>query len=317
LFTLGLFILKGTPVTGNTDYSPRDKDARLTFYVLLWKRRGITLEQFDDYWRDVHGPVCARLPGQFQYWQYHVAHNEGGLFPAVEGVEGRTADEDQFDGIAELTFRSASDRQAWIDASTILMADEHNLFRKAIGYITAPGNSRTLIDGIEFGDPNGGVGAVKFHVLVRKADQVGLGDFRQYMTERFAPAAAGSPHVLKFRLHLFEPLDTGRPEAAGVVHDEAPEKQYHAAFEIGFRKPLAMEAFFASETYAAVAGELPKFVQKLAPFPERNVYTFVYDGRMTVAGQRGSRAAEVIDSLGALNQLKDDILDLVLGKGVR
>ena len=189
-------------MTGNTDYSPRDKDARLTFYVLLWKRRGIPLEQFDDYWRDVHGPVCARLPGQFQYWQYHVAHNEGGLFRAVEGVEGRTADEDQFDGIAELMFRSASDRQVWIDASTILMADEHNLFRKAIGYITAPGNSRTLIDGIEVGDPNGGVGAVKFHVLVRKADQVGLGDFRQYMTERFAPAAAGSPHVLKFRLHL-------------------------------------------------------------------------------------------------------------------
>ena len=81
---------------------------------------------------------------------------------------------------------------------------------------------------------------------------------------------------------------------------------------------LEMEAFFASETHMPpLAGELPKFVQKLAPFPERNVYTFVYDGRMTVAGQRGSRAAEVIDSLGALNQLRDDILDLVLGKGVR
>ena len=86
--TRGPFNWKGTPVAGNTDYSSRDKDARLTFYVLLWKRRGITLEQFDDYWRDVHGPVCARLPGQFQYWQYHVAHNEGGLFPAVEGVDG-------------------------------------------------------------------------------------------------------------------------------------------------------------------------------------------------------------------------------------
>ncbi len=304
-------------MTSTTDYSARDNDARLTFYVLLWKRRGITLEQFDDYWRDVHGPVCARLPGQFQYLQYHVAHNEGGFFPAAQGVESRLADEDQFDGIAELTFRSISDRQAWIDASTILMADEHNLFRKAIGYITALGNSRTLIDGIELGDPNGSMGGVKFHVLVRKADRVGLGDFRRYITEQFGPAAAASPHVLKFRFHLFEPLDTGRPEAAGVVHDEAPEKQYHAAFEIGFRNPLEREAFFASETYGAVAGELVKYVQKLAPFPERNVYAFVYNGRMTVAGQRGSRAAEVIDSLGALNQLKDDILDLVLGKGVR
>src|SRR5271157_637634 len=235
------------------DYSARDQNAQLAFYVLLWKRNGIALEAFDDYWRDVHGPVCARLPGQYQYWQFHVAHNEGGLFPTIRGVESTTAHEDQFDGIAELTSRSAGDRQNWLDASKILMDDEHNLFRKAIGYITAPGNSRTLIDGIDVGDPNGGLGAVKFHVLVRKADQVGLGDFRQYMTERFAPEVGRSPHVLKFRLHLFEPLDTGRPEAAGVVHDEAPEKQYHAAFEIGFRKPLAMEAFFASETYAAVA----------------------------------------------------------------
>ena len=74
-------------MAGNTEYSSRDNDARLTFYVPLWKRNGITLGQFDDYWRDVHGPVCARLPGQYQYWQFHVAHNEGGIFPALGGVD--------------------------------------------------------------------------------------------------------------------------------------------------------------------------------------------------------------------------------------
>ena len=61
------------------DYSARDKDGSVVFYVLLWKRRGISLELYDDYWRNVHGPVCARLPGQFQYWQLHVAHNDGGF----------------------------------------------------------------------------------------------------------------------------------------------------------------------------------------------------------------------------------------------
>ncbi|MGA9379639.1 MAG: EthD domain-containing protein, partial [Phormidium sp.] len=57
------------------DYSARDRNGKVAFYVLLWKRKGISLELFDDYWRDVHGPVCARLPGQHQYWQFHVAHN--------------------------------------------------------------------------------------------------------------------------------------------------------------------------------------------------------------------------------------------------
>ena len=49
-----------------SDLSARDNDARVTFYVALWKRKGITQDEFDNYWRDVHGPVCARLPGQFQ-----------------------------------------------------------------------------------------------------------------------------------------------------------------------------------------------------------------------------------------------------------
>ena len=67
---------------GRADYAARDQEAQATFYVLLWKRKGISLAGFDDYWRDVHGPVCARLPGQFQYWQFHVAHNDTGIFPA-------------------------------------------------------------------------------------------------------------------------------------------------------------------------------------------------------------------------------------------
>ena len=300
-----------------TDYFARDKDAKVTFYCPLWKRNGITLELFDDYWRDVHGPVCARLPGQFQYWQYHVAHNEGGTFPVVKGVEYSTDDDDQFDGIAELTFKSVADRQTWMTASSILMDDEHNIFRKAIGYVTDVGNSRTYVDRIEVGDPNGRLGMVKFHVMVRKADRASVTDFRRYLSDQFATAVVQSPGVQKFRLHLFEPPDVTRPDAAGVAHSESAERHYQAAFEIGFRDRLDMEAFFASEPYAAAIKDLVQYVKQVAPFPERDVYTFVYNGKMTLAGQRGSHTAALISQIGALNQLRDDVLDLVLGKGVR
>jgi EthD domain-containing protein len=304
-------------VAGNTDYSSRDNDARFTFYVPLWKRNGIALEQFDDYWRDVHGPVCARLPGQYQYWQFHVAHNEGGIFPAVPGVDYVTAPEDQFDGIAELIYKTIQDRQAWMTAAAILMDDEHNIFSKAIGYVTDEGNSRTYVDRIEVGDPNGRLGVVKFHVMVRWADGISVGDFRKYMIDQFAAAVTRSPHLLKFRLHLFEPPDVSRPDAAGVSHSEPADRQYQAAFEIGFRDRLAMEAFFASEEYAAAVKDQAKYVKRVAPFPERDSYTFVYNGKMTLAGQRGSRTAALITGIGALNQIRDDVLDLVLGKGVR
>lgn len=294
-----------------TDYSARDAQAKVTFYVLLWKRKGLKLENFDDYWRDVHGPVCARLPGQFQYWQFHVAHNEGGLFPVVQGVDYLGTAEDQFDGIAELTFKSSEDRQTWFDAAAILMDDEHNIFSKAIGYVTNEGNSKTFIDGIEEGAPNGSLGIVKFHVMVKQASGVSVDDFRKYMRESFASSVVKSKQILKFRLHLFEPPDVSRPDAAGVAHAEAPEQQYQAAFEIAFRNHLDMETFFASDEYAAAVKDQAKYVRQVAPFPERDPYAFVYDGKMTLAGRRGSQTAQLITVLGATNQLRDDIADLL------
>jgi EthD domain len=294
-----------------TDYSARDNDAKVTFYVLLWKRNGIPLEMFDDYWRDVHGPVCARLPGQFQYWQWHVAHNEGGIFPTVKGVSTRSTDEEQFDGIAELTFKSVQDRQTWMRASAILMDDEHNIFRKAIGYVTDEGNSKTYVDRVEVGDPNGRMGIVRYHVMIRQADGVSVTDFRRYLTDVLAKAVARNDHVLKFRLHLFEPPDLSRPDAAGVAHAEPPEQLYQAAFEIGFRNHLDMETFFTSADYAEATAQQAVYVKQMSPFPERAPYTFVYGGRMTVAGRRGSRTAELIAHIGAANQIRDDIADLL------
>ena len=298
-----------------SDYSARDWDAKFTFYVPLWKRNGISIELFDNYWRDVHGPVCARLPGQFQYWQWHVAHSGGEIFPAEPGVEYGGADEERFDGIAELTFRSIEDRQAWLTAAAILMDDEHNLFRKAIGYLTGSGNSRTYVDRIEDGAPNGSQGVQKYHVMLKMTgpveDTARSDEFRLYLTGTFAASVSRSDHVLKFRLHLFEPPDVSRPPAAGVEHADPPERLVQAAFEIAFRSAVERELFFSSQAYRDAVKDLARFVRQFIPFPERTGYTFVYDGRMTLAGRRGSRTAECITSIGATNQLRDDIADLM------
>jgi hypothetical protein len=99
-----------------------------------------------------------------------------------------------------------------------------------------------------------------------------------------------------------------------VNHYEPPEKQYQAAFEIAFRDNLDMETFFASREHADAVRNQARYVKQVCPFPEREVYTFVYDGRMTLTGQRGSRTAELITDLGAINQLRADIHDLVVGQ---
>jgi alkylhydroperoxidase/carboxymuconolactone decarboxylase family protein YurZ len=293
------------------DYSARDEQAKLVFYVLLWKRQGISLELFDNYWRDVHGPVCARLPGQYQYWQLHVAHSSGSVWPAIPGIDFTCTEQNQFDGIAELSFRSDADRMTWFTSAAILMDDEQNLFRKAIGYNTSFGNSITYVDAIEVGDPNGALGLPKFHVMVKKAAGASLSSLRDYLRGAFASTVSASPSVLKFRLHLFEEVDASRPDAPGVAHNEPPEQNYHAAFEIAFASREEMDRFFTSSQYATAVKSLSQYVGQMRVFPERSAYAFVYAGGITLAGQRSSSVAELITTIGATNQLRDDVTGLM------
>lgn len=298
--------------TRKADYAIRDRQSQLAFYVLLWKRKSITRDLFDDYWRDVHGPVCARLPGQSQYWQFHLDRCEGGVWPTVPEVEFTCPEASQFAGIAELTFTSEAERNVWFESASILMDDEHNIFSKAIGYNSSAGNSVTYVDGIPSGQPNGDLGLLKFHIMIRKSPRASVTALRQYLQETFAPTVSQSESVLKLRLHLFETIDNSRADASGVSHFEPPGEQYQAAIEIAFANPLEMEKFFTSREYAIATKDLAQYVQRFLLFPERTAYTFVYDGKMTLAGQRSSTVAELIANIGATNQLKEDVTTLMM-----
>ncbi|MEM6614268.1 MAG: EthD domain-containing protein [Cyanobacteria bacterium P01_C01_bin.72] len=297
-----------------SNYAIRDQKGTTAFYVLLKKNPRISLKLFDDYWRNVHGPVCARLPGQYQYWQFHVKHSQKDLWSIHPDIEYDLPPEDQFDGIAELTFTREEERQIWFKAAAILMNDEQNLFSKAIGYNTSPNNSLTYLDRLATGDPNGKIDCLKLHVLVKKADSASLSSFREYMSKHFAQRIIQNDSVLKFRLHLFEEVDNSRPDAGLVMHSEPLEKQYQAAFEIAVANTLKKQQFFASTDYLAASENISQYVKQINPFPERTAYTFVYGGKMTLAGQRGSTVAELITEVGAVNQLQSDVVDLMSGQ---
>ncbi len=295
------------------DYSSRDWAGKVCFYVLLWKRKDLDLEAFGNYWKDVHGPVCARLPGQFQYWQFHVGHNKGSIWPLISNPINSSHDRQQIDGIAELTFNNVADRQLWFQASKILMDDERNIFSKAIGYNTSPGNSITIVDHINDGDPNFSTVIKKLHILIRKSKVVNLSDFRNFLKERLARVFLNSEQVLKCRIHLFDQMDDSRPEAGPVSHTEASEDQYHAAIELAFSDALQMNFFIQSTQYQFITKDLEFYCESFYPFPERSAHTFVYDSKMTLSGQRGSTVASLITSLGAANQLAPSIIDLITG----
>ena len=57
------------------------------------KKPEMSVEEFQTYWRETHGPIAARIPGLRRYVQCHVV-------PALYGGQNAPS----FDGAAELWF---------------------------------------------------------------------------------------------------------------------------------------------------------------------------------------------------------------------
>lgn len=293
------------------DHSDRDEAIETLFYTPLKRRRSVSQELFDDHWKDAHGPLCARLPGLYQYIQYHLAHDEGRLWPSTAGVSRDIEDEEQLDGIAVLAFTSIEDREAWVDNGDILMIDEQNAFEETIGYETINGNSTTHIDHRRDPAPNGDDEYESLHVLFRKNEDTPLEEFHEYIAEEFVPSLIESDQLLRLRSHLIEEYDNSieQPPAPNVSHDAPPAKQYQAALDIAFEDRLALQRFFESSAYTQTEDAQAEYISQIHAFPVRNTYVHNYNGEMTIAGQRGATVARTIRNIGALNQIEEQTID--------
>jgi hypothetical protein len=281
-------------------------------YAPAKRRPGISVDLFDRYWSDVHGPLCARLGITWQYTQFHVAHDDGGLWKAPDGVAQATPADEQWDGIAELTFRSGDDFRDWLAAAGPLERDEQNVFGEVVAYVVSGRRSRTYVDRLPNRVPNGPLGASRYHALLKQQPDVALEKVREYLTDVFAAHTAEHELVMKFRLHLFDPFEQVW-ESENVENALPPARRHAAAFEIAFETPLHLAQFQRSNTYAAATADQAKFIRQISVFPERQAYALIADGAATLLGLRGASTARTIAEAGAVTNLDDDILGLFAG----
>ena len=99
---------------------------RCLSYGVLRKLAGLPRDLFADYWRDVLGPLCARLPGISYYVQHHFSQDHwANLWPLPDGVHRMDV---VLDGAAEIGF-------ADIDGlNPVLFADVFHLFEHIVAY---------------------------------------------------------------------------------------------------------------------------------------------------------------------------------------
>ncbi|MET0257822.1 MAG: hypothetical protein ABW179_04510 [Methylobacterium sp.] len=292
------------------DHAGRDAAIVINTYTTVLRRPKVPHELFATYWRDVHGPLCSRIPGLGWYVQNHFDREQDAhLWPVIAGIQ--PFPDYELDGGVEIGFHSAEDQALFNEACPILFADEQNMFAATVAY-ALPNGSTTLIDRVAEPSPNGDDGLDRLHVHFG-ASHDDAARFGERMTA-LARSLAAEDAVLKVRLHLPEVYDNAEPAppAPNVDHEVPPERRLVAVLELAFASPLERRTFFVSDPFEAAIAGLEDHVAFATAFAVSGIYTYVRDKTLTLAGLRGSRPAQLIERIGATNQVEEDVSRLLL-----
>ena len=288
------------------DFGARDRAIVANTYTTVLRRDTVAHDTFAAYWRDVHGPLCSRIDGLGWYVQHHFTRNhDGHLWPPVAGVTPEPGY--VLDGAVEIGFLSADDQSRFAEASGLLFSDEQNVFAETIAY-DLPDGSQTFVDRWADPTPNGADPLDRVHVHLNPRD----GQDVTELATRLAEVSAAADEVVTVRLHLPTAYDNSRPSppAPRVAHTVPDSRSRLAVLEIAFTGSLARRRFFDSPAFTDTVGQQQTVLAHITAFAVSGVFTFVRDARLTTAGLRGSRVAELIDDLAAANQTSSEVARL-------
>src|ERR1700722_20390865 len=285
-----------------TNFAARDEQIRCLSYGVMRKLTGLPQDLFAGYWRDVLGPLLARLPGVGYYVQHHFSQDHWAhLWPLPDGIRRMDV---VLDGAVEVGFADIDGRSRYAEASPVLFGDLFHLFEHTVAY-NLPQGSHTLVDREADGIPNGPDRLHRLHLHLNG----GSGDgFRPWLSE-WARHLASAPAVRKLRLHLPEPYDNAHPSPPSPHgdHQVSDERKDIGVIEIGFANALTAREFCESEIFRKTIEDQRRYLRSVGAFLATGVYTYVRDGVITTAGLRGSRTAELIERIGAVNQTRDEV----------
>ena len=207
----------------------------LTF---LKRKAGMSVEEFQDYWRTRHPDVVMRLPGVRRYVQSHVLAS---AYAKGEPVH---------DGIAEVWAEDTDALRAMTRSPehVRLVADEAKFIDRArMGFVIT--EDLVVVEGAV---GPGGVKAVEF--LTRRPD-LSLAAFQRHVREAHAPLAAKIPSLARYVVSI------ARASAYGPGRAPA----YDAVALLWLDSPDALRAAGGTPEYRATVGDRVHFLAPGAP----------------------------------------------------
>ena len=168
----------------------------ITVCELVQRRSGMSVEEFQAYWRDVHGPIVSRLPGVTRYVQCHPLLGGYRKGPLV------------YDGVAELSFESKDALRAAASTAEFAAAkrDEPNFIDTAT-LVELVVDQVVIKDGVR---PAEGVRSIAF---VRFPDGMAPEEGHRYWRDVHGPLAVGIPQLRRYVQYHVRMGAYGRAEA--------------------------------------------------------------------------------------------------------
>jgi hypothetical protein len=129
-------------LVNTADFAARDERICCLSYGVMRKLAGLPQDLFAGYWRDVLGPLCARLPGVDYYVQHHFSQDHrANLWPLPDGIRRMDV---VLDGAVEIGFADTDGKNRYVKASPVLFADAFHQRIPALAGIRACGTEITL-----------------------------------------------------------------------------------------------------------------------------------------------------------------------------
>ncbi len=197
------------------------------------RKPGMSVEDFQAYWRARHPAVVVRLPGVRRYVQSHTR------------IAGYGKGEPIYDGIAEVWFEDGKAMHALRGTPELaaVEADEVRFIDRATTRVIAT-DEHVIKDGPA---PPGGVKSVEF---VTRKPGLEVDEFQRYWREIHGPLAAQIPMIRRYvQSHT-------RPSA----YERGRTPAYDGVAITWFDDTQAMRASAATAQYARVRADEPSFI---------------------------------------------------------
>lgn len=222
----------------------------IKFIGLLTRKEGMSVEDFQRYWREVHGPIMARTPGMRRYVQSHaVPESYAGPNPPP------------FDGLAEAWFDSraafeAAQRSPQWQAGT---PDARNFLASSRNLLTT---EVPIIDA--YATPLERQSMVKYVSFLTRKEGMSVEAFQRHWRDVHAPLIVAELTALR-RYVQCHPLPETYAGASPPPFDGIPEAWYESmeAARPARRpegQPRPPRAMLADAANFMKAGSLPSMI---------------------------------------------------------